>query len=39
VLKSDGRVVKNETTGLIWSISGNHFPRKVVENAGRVAKK
>ena len=36
--KSDGRVVKNGTTGLFWSILGNHWTRKVSKFIGRVFK-
>ena len=36
--KSDGRVVKNETTGLFWSIFANHWTAKVSKFIGRVFK-
>ena len=38
VVKSDGRVVKNETTGLLWSIFANHWAAKVSKFIGRVFK-
>ena len=38
VVKSDGRVVKTETTGLVWSIFGNHWTAKVSIFDGRVVK-
>ncbi len=34
----DGRVVKNETTGLPWTIFANHWTAKVSIFDGRVAK-
>ena len=36
--KSDGRVVKNGTTGLLWSIFANHWTGKVSKFIGRVVK-
>ena len=34
----DGRVVKIETTGLVWSIFGHHWTAKVSIFDGRVVK-
>ena len=38
VVKSDGRVVKNETTGLLWNDSGFDWTAKCSEFIGRVFK-
>ena len=38
VVKSDGRVVKNETTGLLWNDSGFDWTKKVSKIIGRVFK-
>ena len=38
VVKSDGRVVKNETTGLLWSIFANHWTATLSKFIGRVFK-
>ncbi len=39
VVKSDGRVVKNETTGLLWNDSGFDWTAKLIKFIGRVFKK
>ena len=38
VVKSDGRVVKNETTGLLWNDSGFDWTAKLSKFIGRVFK-